>query len=75
MNNVGLNDYMMKVLPRLGWNAFICYVYVWSVKVCGLMMSLLSMCEVMGLHMYIALVDKYLGHDQGLLMMYMKRSK
>ena len=29
-------------------------------KACGLLMSLLSMCEVMGLHMYIELV----GLDQ-----------
>ena len=27
------------------------------VKACGLMIGLLSMCEVMGLHMYIALLD------------------
>ena len=32
-------------------------MYELNVKVCGLMKSLLSMCEVMGLHMCIELVD------------------
>ena len=31
-------------------------IYELDVKACGLMIGLLSMCEVMGLHMYIALV-------------------
>ena len=36
-------------------------MYELDIKVCGLMIGLLSMCEVMGLHMYIALV--YLDWD------------
>ena len=32
-------------------------IYELDIKVCGLMIGLLSMCEVMGIHMYIALVD------------------
>ena len=32
-------------------------MYEVNVKACGLMIGLLSMCEFMGLHMYIALVD------------------
>ena len=35
---------------------------------CGMFMSLLSMCEVMGLHMYIALVGLDLGLWVGLMM-------
>ena len=31
-------------------------MYELDVKACGLIIGLLSMCEVMGLHMYIALV-------------------
>ena len=56
IHDVGLDDYMMKVLPSFAEVAFTFYVDVWSVKVCGLKKGLLSMCEVMGLHMYIALV-------------------
>ena len=41
MHNVGLNDYMIKVLPSLDEVAFTCYVDVRSVKVCGIMKSLL----------------------------------
>ena len=29
----------------------------WSDKACGLMIALISMCEVMGIHIYIALGD------------------
>ena len=57
MHDVGLNDYMVKVLPSLDEISFTSYVDVWSVKACDLMIRLLSMCKVMGLHMYIALVD------------------
>ena len=32
-------------------------MYELDVKACGLMIGLLSMCVVMGFHMYIALVD------------------
>ena len=32
-------------------------MYELDVKACGLMIGLLSMCEVMGLHMCITLVD------------------
>ena len=39
------------------------------------MKGLLRMYGVMGLHMFIALVDKYKGHEQGLIMMHMKRGK
>ena len=56
MHDVGLDDYLMKVLPSLDEVVFNFYVDVWSVKACSLMICLLSMCETMGLHMYIALV-------------------
>ena len=32
-------------------------IYELDVKACGLMIGLLSMCEVMGLHMYISLEE------------------
>ena len=32
-------------------------MYELDVKNCGLMIDLLSMCKVMGLHIYIALID------------------
>ena len=35
---------------------------------CGLFLSLLSMCEVLGLHMYIALVAIYWDYEYGLMM-------
>ena len=47
-------------------------MYGLNVKVCGLMMGLLSTREVMGLHMYIELVDLYWGHEQGRVMIYVK---
>ena len=56
MHDVGLDHYMVKVSPRLDEVAFTCYDDVWNVKACGLMIGLLSMCEIIGLYMYIALV-------------------
>ena len=50
-------------------------MYELNVKVCGLIKGLLRMYEVMGLYMFIALVDKDCGHEQGLIMMNMQRSK
>ena len=55
MHNIGVNDYMMKVLPSL--DEVVMLMYGLDVKVCGLMIGLLSMYEVLGLHMYIELVD------------------
>ena len=58
MHYVGLNDYMMKDLLVMNEVVFTYYVmYELDVKACGLMIGLLSMCEVIGLHMYIALID------------------
>ena len=57
MHDVCLDDYMTKVLPSLGEVVFTCYVDVWSVKVCGLVKGLLSMCEVMDLHMHIEIIE------------------
>ena len=42
-------------------------IYDLAVKACGLMIGLLSVCEVMGLYMYIALVDLDWGHELGLI--------
>ena len=50
-------------------------MYELNAKVCGFMKGLLSMCGVMGLHMSIALVYYDLGHEQGVIKMYMQRSK
>ena len=45
------------------WSPLTMSIYDLDVKACGLMIGLLSMCEVMGLHMYIALVDIDWGHE------------
>ena len=50
-------------------------MYELNIKVCGLTKGLLCMCELMGLHIYIALVAQDQGHEQGLRIMYMKESK
>ena len=44
-----------------GYSYLSCVMYEVHVKACSLFMSLLSMCGVMGLHMYIALVGLGLG--------------
>ena len=49
-------------------------MYELNDKVCGVMKVLLSICGVMGIHMYIALVGKDWGHEQGLIMMYVRWS-
>ena len=46
MHNGGLLEYVMKVLTSLDEVVFTSYVDVWSVKPCGLIIGLLSMCEV-----------------------------
>ena len=52
MHYVGLNDYMMKDLLVMNEVVFTYYVmYELDVKACGLMIGLLSMCEVMGSYM------------------------
>ena len=57
MRDVGLKDYIVKVLLSLDKISFTCYVDVWSVKAYGLIIGLLSTCFVMGIHMYITLFD------------------
>ena len=39
------------------WSPLTMSIYDLDVKACGLMIGLLSMCEVMGPYMYIALID------------------
>ena len=62
MQYVSLDDYMMKIVDMNGV-VLMCYVDVLSVKISCLMKSLLSMCEVMRLHMYNSLVDYDWGHE------------
>ena len=45
-------------------------IYYVDVKACGLMIGLLSICEVMGPYMYIALEDLDWGHELGLIRFY-----
>ena len=47
-------------------------IYDIDVKACGLIAGLLSMCEMIGPYMYIALVDFYWGHDLGLIRFYVR---
>ena len=64
VHNVGLIDYMMEVLLGMYEVIFTCLVDVWNeLCACRLLIGLLSMFEVMGLHMYIALVDLDWGCD------------
>lgn len=49
------------------WSSFIMLIYDFDVRACGLMIDLLSMCEVMGLYMYITLVDLDWGHELSLI--------
>ena len=57
MPHVSLNDYMMKVVDMNEVVFTYLLMYELDVNVCGLMIYPLSICEVMGLHVYIALVD------------------
>ena len=51
-------DHMMKVLLVMYEVVYTCLVDVWSEwYACSLFLGLLSMCEVVGPHMYIALVN------------------
>ena len=57
MHNVGLIYNMLKVLLGMNEVFYTCLDDVWSEwYACGLFVSLLSMCEVIVLHMCIALV-------------------
>ena len=47
-------------------------IYELDVKACGLMIGLLSMCEVMGSYMYIALVNIDWEHELGLIRFYVR---
>ena len=53
---VSLNDYILKIVDVNGV-VLMCYIDVWSVKVCCLVKSLVSMCQIMGIRIYIALID------------------
>ena len=57
MHYVDHNAYMMKVVD-MNKIFFTCLLmYELDVKACGLMIGLVSIWEVIGLHMYISLVD------------------
>ena len=60
MHYVSLNNYMMKIVDII-WVVLMCYLDVWSAKICGLIKGLLRMYGVMGMHMFIAIVDKDFG--------------
>ena len=59
MRYVGLNDYMMKVVDMKEVVFTYMLTYELDGKTCGLMIGLISMWDVMGLHMYIELVNLY----------------
>ena len=57
IHDVGLVEFMMMFLLGMYEVVYACHIDIWSkLYVCGLLVSELSMCDVMGLHMYIALV-------------------
>ena len=74
-DNVSLNDYMMKIVDMNEVSFTYLYRYILNFKVCGLMKSLLRIYWVIGLHMFISLLDKDWGHQQGIIMMDEKRSR
>lgn len=64
MHNNDLIDYVTKVLIGFYEVVCTCIVDVWSKWYsCDLYVSLLNTCEVMVLHMYIALVVLYWGYE------------
>ncbi len=65
MSSIHINDVVFTYLLR----------YELNFKVCGVMNGLLRMYGVVGFHMLIELVDKYWGHQQGLIIMYIKEIK
>ena len=54
------------------WYPLTMLIYDLDVKACGLMIGLLSMCEVIGPYMFIALADLYWVHELGLIRFYVK---
>ena len=75
MHYVGQNDYMMKVLYYMNEVAFTYLLrYELNVKICDFMKGLLRMYGFMWLHIFISLVNKDWYHEQGLIMMDVKRS-
>ena len=48
------------------------WLYDLDKKACGLMIGLLSICEVTGPYMYIVLVDLYWGRELGIMRYYVK---
>ena len=46
-----------------------------NVKVCGIMKGLLRMYGVMGIYMFISLVDQDWSHEQDVIMIYMQTNK
>ena len=69
MHNFGLSDYMMNVLLGL-YEELILTMLMYEVNygACGLLIGLLSLCEVMRLHMYIAQVSLKGDYDLCLMM-------
>ena len=58
MHYVDLNEYMINVL--LTWIKFFspnCWCMKKSVKACGVMIGLLNIYEVVGIHIYVPLID------------------
>ena len=58
MHQGSLSDYVIKVLLDVYVVDYSVTIDVWNkLCACSLMIGLLSMCKIMGLHMYIAPVD------------------
>ena len=57
IHSMGLIDYMMRsCFTWMRLSMFVLFMYEVHVKACSLLVGLLSMCVVMGLHMYIEIV-------------------
>ena len=76
MHDIDLVDHMMKVLLDINEvSPLNMLIYDLDVKDCSFMIGLLSMCEVMGPYMYIALVELDLGHKLGIISFSVKLNK
>ena len=51
------------------------FMHELNVKVCGIMKGLLRMYGVMGIYMFISLVDQDWSHEQDVIMIYMQTNK
>ena len=75
MHKVGIIDYKWSLFACMKQSILVLFLYELYVKDFGVFVGFLSMCEVMGLNMYIALVGSEWDYEQGSIMFYEVKSK